>query len=147
MVFILLGPQESYEEYSCSLCLWESRADNRHFLRKDWPTRSTLTLGTCNVKSSSLVDPKNILHSPLHFKHDLTKHLVKALNKDNPSFKFLQREFPAVSDAEFGAGMFNGPQIRELMKSCTFDEVLSKAEKTAWISFKNVSTEFFEKNT
>ena len=72
------------------------------------------------------------------------KHLVKAINKNNPSFKFLQCEFPAVSDAELGSGIFNGPQIRELMISTTF-EVLSEAEKRAWISFENAS-EFFEEN-
>ena len=92
---------ESCEEYSCSLCLWDSRADDRHYLQKEWPARSTLTPATCNAKSSSLVDPKSILHPPL-----LVMHLVKALNKDNPSFKFLQCKFPAVSDAKLGAGMF-----------------------------------------
>ena len=41
--------------------------------------------------------------------------------------------------------MFNRPQIRELMRNSSFGEVLSEAEKKAWISFKNVSTEFFRK--
>ena len=55
--------------------------------------------------------------------------MVKALSKDNPSFKFLQCKFTAESDAKLGAGAFNGPQIRELMRNCSFDEVLSEAEK------------------
>ena len=41
--------------------------------------------------------------------------------------------------------MFNGPQIRELMRNSSFDEVLCEAEKRAWVSFKNVSTEFLRK--
>ena len=56
---------------------------------------------------------------------------VKALNKSNPSFKFLQSKFSATSDAKLGAGVFNGPQIRELMRDFTFDDVLTEAEKRA----------------
>ena len=102
MIFILLGLQGSYEEYSCSLCLGDSRADDRHYLQKEWPARSTIIPATCNVKSSSLVDPKSILLPPLH-----VMHLVKAcLNKDNPSFKLFHCRFPPASDAELEAGMF-----------------------------------------
>ena len=101
MIFKLLGLQESYEEYPCFLCLWDSRVDDRHYLQKEWPARSTLTPARCNVRSSSLVDPKTILLSPLH-----VMHLVKALNKDNPLFKFLQWKFPVVSDTQLGTGMF-----------------------------------------
>ena len=73
------------------------------------------------------------------------KNFVKALNKDNPSFKFLRSKFPAVRDAKLRAGVFNGPQIRKLTKDSTFDEVLTEADKRAWESFKNVSTEFLGK--
>ena len=31
------------------------------------------------------------------------------------------------------------------MRNSSFDEVLSEAEKRAWVSFKNVSTEFLRK--
>ena len=72
------------------------------------------------------------------------KNFVKAL-KRQLSFKFLQSKFSAVSDAKLGAGVFSGPQIRELTRDYTFGEVLTKAEKRAWESFKNVSTEFLEK--
>ena len=57
------------------------------------------------------------------------KNYVKDLNKNNPSFKFLLSKFPAVSDAKLGAGVFNGSQIRELMRDSTFDEVLTEVEK------------------
>ena len=70
------------------------------------------------------------------------KNFVKVFNKGNPLFKFLQSKFPVVSDAKLGAGVFNGPQIRELMRDTTFDEVLTEAEKRAWESFKNVFTNF-----
>ena len=73
------------------------------------------------------------------------KNFVQALNKGNPSFKFLHSKFPAVSDVKLGAGVFNGPQIRGLIRYTTFDEALTKAEKRAWESFKNVSTKFLGK--
>ena len=66
MIAIRLGLQGGYTKYPCFLCLWDSGADARHYLRKEWPTRGTLTPGTCNGKLSSLVDPKKILLPPLH---------------------------------------------------------------------------------
>ena len=145
-ISMLLGLQGGYTKYSCFLCLLDSRAVDRHYLQKEWPARGTLTPGRCNVKSSSLVDPKNVLLPPLHIKLRLMKIFVKALNKDNLFFKFLQSKFPAVSDAKHGAGVFNGPQLRKLIRDTTFDEVLTEAEKRVWKSFKTLSTKFFGKN-
>ena len=69
MISILLGLQGGYTKYPCFLCFGDSRADDRHYLQKEWPARGTLTLVRCNVKSSSLVDPKNVLLPPLNIKH------------------------------------------------------------------------------
>ena len=60
MIFILLGLEGGSTKYPCFLCLWDSIADNGHYLQKEWPARGTLTPGRYNVKSSSLVDPKNV---------------------------------------------------------------------------------------
>ena len=146
MISILLGLREGYTKCPCFLCLWDSRADDRHYLQKEWPARCTLTPGICNVKSSSLVDSKNVLLPPLHIKLGLMKFFVKALKKGNPSFKFHQSKFPAESNAKLGAGVFNGPQIRELIRDTTFDEVSTEAEKRAWNSFKNVPLNLLGKN-
>ena len=51
-----------------------------------------------------------------------------------------------MSVAKLVAGVFNGPQIRELMKDTTFDEVSTEAEKRAWESFKNISLNFLGKS-
>ena len=40
------------------------------------------------------------------------------------------------------AGIFDGYQIRELMKDPVFDETRSKAELSAWQSLKSVVTNF-----
>ena len=88
VISILLGLQRSCTKYPCFLCLRDSRADDRHCLQKERPARGTLTSGRCNGKSSSLVDPKNVLLPLLHIKLVLLKNFVEALNKSNPSFKF-----------------------------------------------------------
>ena len=44
------------------------------------------------------------------------------------------------------AGIFDGPQIRELIKDPKFDEVLSTAELSAWQSLKSVIANFFGKH-
>ena len=66
------------------------------------------------------------------------KTFVKSLNKDDPSFQFIQTKFPFVSEAKLRAGVFDGPQIRKFTKDSTFHQVLTSNEKIAWLSFKNV---------
>ena len=41
MISILLGLQGGYTKYFCLLGLWDSRADDRHYLQKEWPARGT----------------------------------------------------------------------------------------------------------
>ena len=145
IIAILLGLQGEYTKFPCFLCLWDSQADDQHYLQRDWPVRETFTPGVCNVKPDSLVNPRNILLPPLHIKLGLMKNFVKALDKDGQSFRFLHTKFLYVSDAKLCAGLFDGPQIRELMKDSSFDEILTGNEKTAWVSFKNVCTNFLGK--
>ena len=44
-VSLLLGQQGDYVKYPCFLCLWDSRADDQHWQRKDWPVREELVVG------------------------------------------------------------------------------------------------------
>ena len=70
------------------------------------------------------------------------KNFVKALNKEGATFKYLETKFPYVSDAKLKAGIFIGPQIRELMCDEGFEEVLTEVEAKAWFSFKKVAQNF-----
>ena len=45
----LQGGGRGYAKYSCFLCLWNSRADDQHYSRKQWPLREELTPGSHNV--------------------------------------------------------------------------------------------------
>ncbi|XP_076804583.1 uncharacterized protein LOC143448650 [Clavelina lepadiformis] len=146
MISILLGLQAGYTKHPCFLCLWDSRADDRHYTQISWPPRTSFTPGFKNVKFAYLVDPQNILLPPLHIKLGLMKNYTKALDKDGPTFKFLQMKFPRISEAKLRAGVFDGPQIRELMKDEGFTAHMSAVEKRAWTGFRAVISNFLGKH-
>jgi hypothetical protein len=70
------------------------------------------------------------------------KNFVKALKKEGRATAFLKRKFPRVSEAKLKAGVFDGPQIRELMQDAQFDKSLDRKEKKAWLSFKSIVKNF-----
>ena len=70
VISLLLGQSGGYMKYPCFLCLWDSRADNLYYDKKDWPERTEFIPGSCSMKQLPLVDPKNILLPPLHIKLD-----------------------------------------------------------------------------
>ena len=145
MISIILGLQAGYTKHSCFLCLWDSRADDRHYTQINWPPRTSFTPGFNNVKCASLVDPQNILLPPLHIKLGLMKNYTKALDKDGTAFKFLRMKFPKISEAKLRAGVFDGPQIRELIKDEDFITNMNAMEKRAWTAFEAVISNFLGK--
>ena len=58
------------------------------------------------------------------------KNFVKAMDREYSRFVLLK------------AGIFDRPQIRELMKDPMSDEALSKAELSTWQSLKLVVSNF-----
>jgi hypothetical protein len=126
--------------------LWDSRADDLHYVKKDWPERTEFVPGSHSIKQLPLVDPKNILLPPLHIKLGLMKNFVKALDKDGEAFKYLAKEFPHISDAKLKAGIFIGPQIRQLLNDKQFVSQMVTAERRAWEEFRNVVNNFLGKH-
>ena len=57
---------------------------------------------------------------------------MQAKDKEGRKFAFVQERFPQISMEKLVANVFDGPQIRELMKYPVFDEVLCKAELSSW---------------
>ena len=131
MISILLGLQGGYTKYPCFLCLWDSRADELHYSQRDWPVRSEQKVGEFNVKQESLVAKKKVLLPPLHIKLGLMKNFVKALNKDGPTMQYLKKKFPGVSTAKIEAGIFDGPQIRTLMRDDSVTSTMLPTERNA----------------
>jgi len=67
------------------------------------------------------------------------KNFVKALDVKGPAFTYLCGKFPRLTFKKVKAGVFIGPQIRQLFKDQQFEVVLSDKEKAAWQSFEKVS--------
>ena len=72
------------------------------------------------------------------------KNYIKALDKDGPTFRFLRRKFPRISEAKLRAGVFDGPQICELTKDEGFTGHMSAIEKKAWTAFLVVISNFLD---
>lgn len=143
VIGLVLGLQGGYTRHPCFLCLWNSRADARHFTDEIWPSRTLFRIGQENVIEASLIEPKNILLPPLHIKLGLMKLFVKALEKrGSESYKYLSRRFPHLSDAKLKEGVFIGPDIRKLFKDKEFLESLVGVEKEAWLAFHDVVLNF-----
>ena len=135
MVGFLMGLQGGFTKFPCYLCLWDSRDTSSHYRQQPWPQRAGFDIGRENVKYKPLVDPKKILMPPLHIKLGLMKQFVKALDRESRAFDFLKEKFPRLSEAKITAGIFDGPQIKQVMKSVDFPKLLQRKEKSAWKSF------------
>ena len=70
------------------------------------------------------------------------KQFVKALIKDGDCFKYICRQFPGLSNEKLKGSIFDGPQIRMLMKDSDFTSHMNRDELNAWVSFKDVVKNF-----
>ena len=77
-----------------------------------------------NVENQPLVELSEILLSSMHLKLGLTKNSVKTMNQEEAAFTYLREKFPRLSEAKLKESIFNGPQIRDLIKDEYFDKVL-----------------------
>ena len=46
VIALLLGQQCGYTKNPCFLCLWDSRADEQHFIKKNWPPQTESVPGS-----------------------------------------------------------------------------------------------------
>ena len=93
VLFMLLGKQSRYTKYSCFLYLWDSRAKQDHWTKRDWPSREVFVTGERNTVNVPLVNREKVLLPPLHIILGLMKQFVKALNKEEECFKYLCTKF------------------------------------------------------
>jgi hypothetical protein len=126
---ILMGLQKVYIKFCCFLCEWDSCAKCVH-CSKNWPLRKSHTPGTKNLAYQPLLDPRKVMPT-LHIKFGLMKNFVKALARNGPAFSFLCEKFQRPSKEKIKAGVFIGPQIRQLFRDPQFDLILSNDEKAA----------------
>ena len=116
MVCFLLDQQHGYTKYPCFLGMWDSRAREKHWVERNWPSRFDLKPGDPNIQHEPLVDRTKIIFPPLHIKLGFMKQFVKALPTDGDCCKYLILAFHRLSFVKIQAGIFDGPQIRQLIK-------------------------------
>jgi len=63
------------------------------------------------------------------------KQFVKALDKEGECFKYICKVFPRLSSEKVKAGIFDGPQIRQLIKVQNFTLCMNEIDAGAWKSF------------
>ena len=131
MVNFLLGQQSGYTKHPCFLCMWDSRDRVNHWVKKDMESRETLRAGDKNILKKPLVPRDRIILPPLHIKLGLIKQLGKALDKDGECFRYICLSFPGLSLEKLKAGIFDGPDIRKLMKDDNFPLSMNKLEADA----------------
>ena len=78
----------------------------------------------------------------LYIKLGVIEKFLRAMDRKGCGFAFLQEKFPWKSVEKIKIGMFNGPQIRELMKDPIFDTAPSQAELSTRQSLKSIVTNF-----
>ncbi|GFV51081.1 uncharacterized protein TNCV_4743581 [Trichonephila clavipes] len=144
MVNFLLGQQGGYTKFPCFMCLWDSR-DKHHWSQKVWSVREELKVGTKNLINTPLVNRDRIILPPFHIKLGIMKQFVKALDKSGEYFNFLSRKFPGLSIEKLKAGIFDGPQIRQLVKDSNFVKSITEVESKAWHSFVLIVSNFLGK--
>ena len=142
IITILLGQQTGYTKFPCFLCLWDSRADSRHYVTKDWTERKELRPGEHNVLNEPLVERSKILLPSLHIKLGLMKQFVKALDREGVAYQYLSEMFPQISKEKLKAGVFDGPQIQKALRDETLTKKMKSHERKAWLSFKSVVENF-----
>lgn len=142
MVNFLLGQQSGFTKYPCFLCMWDSRDRAEHYT-KDWSVREELVPGTSrNVINNPLVDRDRILLPPLHIKLGLIKQFTTALDKDGGCFTHMCHAFPGLTIEKLKAGIFDGPQIRQLIRDPEFENSMKEVELEAWKAFVLVVKNF-----
>ena len=136
MVNFLLGQQSGFTKYPCFLCMWDSRDTAQHYTKNDRPVQEELVpCRARNVINNPLVDRDKILFPPLHIKLGLIKQFTKALDKDGGCFTYLCHAFPGLTIEKLKAGIFDGPQIHQLIRDTEFENSMNKVELEAWTSF------------
>ena len=124
-----------------------SRDPAQHYTKKDWPLREELV--PCkerNVINDRLVDRDRILFPPLHIKLSFIKQFTKALDKDGDCFTYLCQDFPGLTMEKLKAGIFDDPQIRQLIRDPEFENSMNEVKLEAWKAFVLVAKNFLGNN-
>ena len=110
VIGLLLGMQIGYTKHQRFLCFWDSRDDEQHYIKKNWPLCEAFVPEIHHIPQ---VDPKKIYLPPMQI--GLFKNFVNVTDQDDCGFRYLQQKLSAKSEAKLKAGIFIRPEIRKLI--------------------------------
>jgi hypothetical protein len=70
------------------------------------------------------------------------KQSVKALDRSGPCYQYLTQIFLLLSQVKVKEGLFDGPQIWQLIRDSTFTNSMIDLELQAWDPFNEVIAKF-----
>ena len=138
----LLGQQEGHIKYPCFLCYWDSKSNEEHWVKKEWPPRNTIKPGENNIVNNPFVDWKNNILPPLHIKLGQMKQFVKALDRSGECFGYICSTFPGLRYEKKKAGIFDGSLMKTLLRDQYFVTTMTVVEARAWKEFFKVVHNF-----
>lgn len=98
--------------------------------------------GDTNLLNQTLVERKTFIFPTLYIKLGIMKDFVKALSIQGDFFKYIISVFPNLSYVKIKAGVFDGSQIRQLIKDKRFIERMTELWKHAWLVFEDIVKNF-----
>jgi hypothetical protein len=60
------------------------------------------------------------------------KQCVKGLDSSSPCCQYLAQIVPLLFEAKVKEGVFDGPQIQQIIRDCTFTNSMNDLELQAW---------------
>ena len=145
MVNFLLGKQFGFTKYPCFLCMWDSRDRALHYTKKDWPMQEELV--PCkerNVINDPLVDRDRIIFPPLHIKLNQAVHQGSGQGCD--CFTYFCQAFPGLTMEKLKAGIFDSPQILQLIRHPEFENSMNEVKLEEWKALVQVVKTFLGNN-
>ena len=109
---------------------------------RNGPNVAPIKAGLPNVAYDPIVSRDKIIFLPLHIKLGLTKQFVYAFRFDRECFQHFLRTFSGLFYEKIKAGVFDGSQIRTLVRDQAFVQAINDKEKAAWLSFVDVMKNF-----
>lgn len=161
------GLNGSYCKFCCIFCLWNSRYKSAnqeetliYHYHSNYESRSDYSINkTTSIVREPLINIDNIWLGPLHIKLGIFTQFSKSLapktkmvrgekvvvnNGNQRAIAFLSDLFKYKSEDKIKSGIFNGPEIRRLMKKrIEFSMNLTPKENACWQSFVELVENFF----
>ena len=101
----------------------------QNYVKRECPAREKLVPDARNIINKTLIAREKILIPPLYMKLGLMKQFTEAMDRDG-CFNYLYRVFPRLTIEKLKAGIFDGPQIRQLINNTEFENSMNTLECT-----------------